>query len=340
MSRSKTSSDQPKRLPPALLGDKSNLSDQARAEILNLNGPRPLAFLWQTFSAWAVIIATIAFSIYADNIFISLLAVIIIATRFNIFGLLIHEQVHFLGLRGRYGDLIANLLVAYPLFGITVESYAKVHLSHHKFYFTEKDPDHLRKNGVDWTFPMSSGHIAKLVLSDVLGLSFIKFLKGKRFEKTTFFKRPYPFPKWVRPVFYLVVAALLTYTGTWNILLLYWVLPLVTVLPLIVRLGAISEHVYNLTGASVVESSPLIIQKWWEKLLLPNLNFTLHPYHHFYPGVAWLNLPKVHEIFRREKLVSDENTFYGYWAYLRYLQSSEVKPLTIRGMPDHRTHIT
>src|SRR5580765_2191002 len=29
--------------------------------------------------------------------------------------------------------------------------------------------------------------------------------------------------------------------------------------------------------------------------------FCYAPYHHFYPGVAWMNLPKVHKIFSREK---------------------------------------
>ena len=323
--------NQPERLPSALLGDKSNLSDKARLEILNLNGARPVAFLGQAFRAWAVIVGMIAFANSMDSVLVNLVAIIIIATRFNIFGLLVHEQVHFLGLRGRYGDVIADLIVAYPLLGVTIKSYAKVHLSHHKFYFTDKDPDHLRKAGIDWTFPMSSLHLAKLIFSDIVGLSFIKLLRGKHHENTKFFQRPHPSPQWLRYLFYLVTAGLLTYTGTWNIFVMYWMVPLLTVFPLIVRLGAISEHVYNMPGASVIESSPLIIQKWWEKLLLPNLNFTFHAYHHFYPGVAWLNLPRVHDIFKRERLVSEPNVFYGYWAYLKYLQSSQQKPATLAG---------
>lgn len=329
--------NQPERLPSALLGDKSNLSDKARLEILNLNGARPLAFLGQAFRAWVVIIGMIAFASYMDSLLISLVAIIIIATRFNIFGLLVHEQVHFLGLRGRYGDAIADLIVAYPLLGVTIKNYAKVHLSHHKFYFTDKDPDYLRKAGADWTFPMSSLHLAKLILSDIVGLSFIKLLRGKRHESTKLFQRPHPSPLWLRYLFYLVTAGLLTYTGTWNIFVMYWVVPLLTVFPLIVRLGAISEHVYNMPRASVIESSPLIIQKWWEKLLLPNLNFTFHAYHHFYPGVAWLNLPRVHDIFKREKLVNESNVFYGYWAYLKYLQSSQQKPVTLAGSSSRGT---
>src|SRR5947207_6748989 len=154
-------------LPSPLVADKSGLSPQVREEIFALSGARPFAFLSQAFGAWAVTIAVIALAVQLDNIWLSILAIVIIATRFNILALLVHEQVHFLGLRGRYGDLIANLLAAYPLLGVTVEGYAKVHLSHHKYYFTDDDPDFERKSGADWTFPMSRVRLVGLFLSDL-----------------------------------------------------------------------------------------------------------------------------------------------------------------------------
>src|SRR5689334_19221720 len=221
-------------LAPALIGDKSSLSNEAREKIRALSGARPVAFLAQAAGAWAVILAAIAAAVYANTLWVTLLVIAIIATRFNILALLVHEQVHFLGLRGRYGDLVANLLVAYPLLGITVEGYAGVHLSHHKHFFTEKDPDFLRKSGVDWTFPMPTAHLVKLFLSDLLGLTFIKLLLGKRLEDASVFRRPNPTPKWIRPCYYLAVALGLTYTGTWPLFALYWVIPLVMIFPMIV----------------------------------------------------------------------------------------------------------
>ncbi len=65
--------------------------------------------------------------------------------------------------------------------------------------------------------------------------------------------------------------------------------------------------------------SPVIVNTWWEKLLLPNLNFTLHPYHHYFPAVSYSNLPRVHEIFMKEDLVNKGMFFKGYGAYWRYL---------------------
>lgn len=312
-------------LPPALLLDsKSRLSAQARTEILKLNGSQSFLFLLQALRAWIIIITAIAIAVYVNNIWVSLLSILIVATRFNIFALLIHEQVHFLGIRGKYGDLIVNLLVGYPLLVTSVENYAKVHLSHHKYFFTQKDPDLLRKSGVDWTFPMNYFHLTKLFLSDLFGLTFIKLLKGKRMEQQNIFSRPHQYPTWIKPTYYIGIAILLTYTNMWSIFFLYWVLPLLTVFPAIVRLGAITEHIYNLPEANLIESSPLILLSWWEKLLLPNLNFSLHIYHHYYPGVACFNLPKVHQIFKRENLINEENIFYGYWAYLKYLQKNKI----------------
>jgi fatty acid desaturase len=312
-------------LPPALVGDKRRLSSSARAEIRGLTGARPIAFVLQALCAWAVIFGTIAAATKIDSLWFTMFALIVISTRINILALLVHEQVHYLGIKGKHGDSAANLLIAYPLLGISVEDYARVHLAHHRYYFTDKDPDHLRKAGTDWTFPMSYLHLAKLLLSDIVGLTFVRFLRGKRSETTHLFRRTHPSPRWLRPLFLLGIAALLTWSGTWSLFFLYWVLPLLTVFQVIVRLGAVCEHVYNLPGADVIESSPIIIQPWWEKILLPNLNFTFHIYHHFYPGVAWANLPKVHEIFRRENLVNEQNVFRGHGAYLRYLQTRETK---------------
>jgi fatty acid desaturase len=115
----------------------------------------------------------------------------------------------------------------------------------------------------------------------------------------------------------------------WPVFLLYWALPLLTIFPAIVRLGAITEHIYDLPSATVADASPLMLQTWWEKLLIPNLNFTLHPYHHYYPGIAHNNLPEVHRIFQRENLVVEKNVFHGYWSFLKYLQSSQAKTFDV-----------
>lgn len=310
-----------------LLGDRQSLSPAARAEILALNGSRPRTFLLTALYAWAVIIAVVWWAVEAQNIWVSLFAIVIVATRQNMLGLLVHDQAHCLGFPAKPGDLIANLLAGYPLLVLTVEGYAQVHLSHHKYYFTEKDPDFLRKRGPEWTFPMPGRNLGKLLLTDLLGLNVWRLIKGKKLQGDAF-KRSAPTPKWVRLLFYAGLVAVLSASQTWGIFLVYWVLPLLTVFQVIVRWGAICEHRYNILNASVADSSPIIVPRWWEKLLLPNLNFTLHPYHHFFPGISFSLLPKVHEIFRREGLLDDRQVFHSYAAYLKYLIRPTELPQT------------
>lgn len=306
-------------LPPAVLGDKSSLSLQARAELDKLAGRRPRQFLVQLVLAWAIIIAAIDTAVYANNVWVSILAILIVATRQHIFLLLIHEQAHCLAFKSRFGDLIVNLFAAYPLFVMTVEGYAQVHLSHHRYYFTEKDPDILRKSGENWTFPMPKWKLAKLFLSDLFAMNVWKMIKGKMAKSNyTLFMRPSKIPSWIRPVYYLTVAAILTLTDAWGIFLIYWLLPTVTIFQAIVRWGALCEHQY-VPGAGVPETSPIIMPLWWERLILPNLNFNMHPYHHFFPGIAFCELPRTHQIFQREGLIDESAVFNGYFSYLKYL---------------------
>lgn len=286
-----------------------------------MSGARPGAFLRAAATTWLTIGLAIAAALHFHNIFVTVFAIYIVATRQNLLGLMIHEQTHYLGLKGKYGDWIANLLVAYPLLAMSIEGYAKIHLRHHRYYFSQQDPDFLRKQGPEWTFPMAPGKLGLLLLSDVTGVSFIRFLlrpKAKEGGANTFNRRN-PSPKWLKPAFLFTVAVILTLVGGWTSFLLFWMLPLVTILPAIVRWGAICEHAYGEEGASVEETSPIIMPTLLSKIFLPNMNFAMHPYHHFFPGVAFCNLPALHRVFEEAGLIHQPMLFSGQIAYLRFI---------------------
>lgn len=316
------------KLPAAVKGTRADLSPEARAKIRKLMGARPLPFLVQLVVAWSVIIGAIIAAETVDNIWATALAILVIATRQNVFALLVHEQAHHLGFARKWGDLFVNLTAAYPLIFITVQDYAQVHLLHHKFFFKDKDPDRHRKSGDEWSFPMKKRKLFRLFLNDILGANFVKLYKGKKLKKDrpAPFKRKMAIPKWAGSAFLLGALTVFILTGTWDIFLIYWMLPLLTVFQIIIRWGALCEHKYNLPGAALEDSTPIIRLSWWEKLLLPNLNFHFHLYHHYYSNVSWSNLPRLHEIFREDGLVNDNNIFNGYGAYFRALTTvNEVK---------------
>lgn len=317
------------RLSSALKGGKDALSPAAQAEILALNAPRPGRFLLEVAKVWAVIAGAIGLALWAGHWWTTVLAIVVVATRQNCLGLLVHEQTHLglggragsRGVAGRYGDWICNLLCAYPLLVLTVEGYARVHLTHHSAYFKDNDPDHIRKSGEEWTFPKSGWALSKLFLGDLLGLNTLKLIRGKKGTpgQTVAFERRGQVPRWLRPVFLIVLIAALSYAQAWGYFLLFWFLPLMLGLPAIVRWGAICEHEYNRPNADMLESTPIIIQPVWERCLMPMLNFGMHAYHHLWPAIPFSRLEQVHAIFQREGLVNEDRIFHGSIPYLRFL---------------------
>ena len=245
-----------KPLPVAVRAGKADLPPSLLEEIKPLKSPRPVRFLAELAAAWLVIIGSIALAVQVDHWAATALAVLVIATRQNVLALLVHDHAHNTCLKTSPGDLLVNLFAAYPMLVLTVEDYAKVHLTHHAKYFSEEDPDHIRKSGEEWNYPMRPAQFLKILAGDIVGLNVIKLIRGKRaLAHDTTYTRDNHVPRWLRPVYYLIAAALLTLTGTWDLFLLYWVLPLFTVFQVIVRWGAVCEHQYNRLDASVQETA-------------------------------------------------------------------------------------
>jgi fatty acid desaturase len=311
---------------PAVERSRDSLPRSLVATVHELNGSDPKSFTLTLATAWVVIVGAIVTAESIGAWWASVLAILIVATRMNVLGLLVHDQVHMLGYRGRFGDLIVNVFCAYPLLLLTVQGYARVHLAHHRDYFTPRDPDHVRKSGKDWTFPKPPAELMLIAIRDLLGLNLISLIRGKNAEQgLERFARRSVDPAWARPLFALAVIVIVTLTGSWRIATIYWFLPIATIMQLIVRWGAICEHEYNHEGGDVRETTPLIELRWWERLLLPNLNFSLHIYHHYFPGVPFSRLPEVHRLFCEAGFVNRTAVFHGYWAYLRHLTGSPVE---------------
>jgi fatty acid desaturase len=293
-----------------------------------LTRPAPGRWLLQCAFIWATVALLIAAAELADHWLVTTLAVILIGSRQLALGYLMHDQAHHNAFRFRGGDIIANCLAAYPLLVATTEKYAQVHLNHHRNYFTDQDPDFVRKNGPEWTYPQTRTELLRTFARELLGLNLVRLIKGKTLGKAAPFKRLAPIPTWVRPTYYVTAAVLLTLVGGWGAFLLYWLLPLLTVMQALLRFEAICEHQYGLAAARVEDSTPLIILPWWQRLLIPDLNFGMHVYHHYYPSVPFCDLPKVHRIFEREGLVHDGHVFYGYGGIVKTVLARPSKKTT------------
>ncbi|MBV9508465.1 MAG: fatty acid desaturase [Acidobacteriia bacterium] len=306
-------------MPSPIIVRRADVPQELKRELQRLMRPAPKAFFLQWFWAWMLVGTSVYAAVHFHQLWLSILVVLFVATRQNVLALLMHEQTHRLCSRQKWADFFCELLVAYPLL-VTLEGYRRVHLSHHAAYFTDSDPDYLRKQGEEWTFPQQTAYFFRTLLRDLAGLNVFKTLKSKGMSETaSAAKANFAPPRWLRPAFFGALFLLLTLTHTWTVYLIYWLLPLCTVMQLFIKWGAISEHKYNLIHPSVEESTPLIELRWWERLLLPNLNFTLHIYHHWYPTIPACHLPKVHQMFREASLVDDRYVYHGYGEFVRSL---------------------
>lgn len=304
---------------PAVSGGHNSLSKEGQEAVKKLRGVNPKGFILKALSAWFSIAVALFVAIYLGNWFVSVLAIMYIGTRQNILGLLVHEQTHRLGFKTKLGDYIANIFCAYPL-GVTLEGYRKVHLAHHDHFFTEEDPDYIRKQGIAWSFPKKAKDFFLLVLGDLFGLNIFKNYKSKQAGIVNAeYNIHGPILVLIRIACFGILFYLLTIYGVWSYFLLYWALPLFTVLQVIVRWGAICEHRYNLINPSLEEATPMILPTWWERLILPNINFNYHIYHHWYVSIPFTRLPEVHKIYQKEGLVKSGNVFNGYLSYLKFL---------------------
>lgn len=319
-----------KKLIPAV-GELTTAHVLAKEKISHLKVNAPISFLIHLSFAWTFIVFIIFLTQQFHSFWFSLLALFLIAGQQNALAVLMHEQVHHLAFKSRLGDLFVNIFTAYPIL-ITVEGYRKVHMSHHKFFMTEKDPDFSRKSGADWDFPMAPRHILKLILMDLLGLNFIELLKSKDIQNEENIKDTHHL--YIRLSYYIIILATAYFTHTLGLILLYWILPLVTIMRISVRFSAVFEHRYNLVNPSITEATPLIKMKWWEHLLYPTLNFIpYHIYHHLYPTVPFSNLPKVHAIYKKEGLVYEEYVYPSLGNYIKSL----IKKSTIKQIDTNLT---
>lgn len=306
-------------LPSPVSGGHSALSSEGKKKIKELSGPRPGVFLATLSVTWASIFGAMWLAAWANNTAVYIAVILFIGTRQNILALLIHEQTHYLCSRKPWGDVVTNLFAAWPIVVVTIEGYSKTHLSHHAHYFTENDPDFVRKRGKEWTFPMKVRFLFWLFFKDSIGGTFLELLSGKRKAKEGLVKREAVLPVECRIFFYAAIIGASIFFGFWKEILLMWLIPLFVVLPFIVRFSAICEHKYDVASGKIEESTATIILRWWERLLFPRLHFNYHIYHHFYPSISFCNLPKVHALYQKEGLVDERNLFRGYPAYFRYL---------------------
>jgi len=246
---------------------------------------------------WMVIAASVAVAVHMQNLWINLLAIVLIGTRQHALFIVVHEATHWqLARNKKTNDWISDLFCAFPILFDT-EIFRRNHLAHHRHLNTQADPDVQRKTRqTGWILPAKPMKVALFIPAFVLAIGpkeiipvlwgFCGFNDLKRWKS----ERDVMIGK---SLYYASAVALIWYLGIAKEVALYWITPLLFVLPFIARVRNLAEHaVISLENEN--NATREVLPGWIEGFLLSPHNVNYHLTHHKYPHIPFYHLRDAH----------------------------------------------
>lgn len=260
---------------------------------------------------WLVILAAGGLAIHLGHWAAYVAAMIVIATRQQALGVLLHDATHYLLFTNRtVNDVVSDLCVAFPL-GMSTTLYRATHFRHHRYTNSEQDPD-LAYQVHDhdwWDWPKSRWRCAWILVKSILGLNLMAAKDAYRqWSPTLNLFKPLPenggppFSLRARVLFVLssvVLYAVLISTGLFFKFLLLYAVPGLTILNLVNRIRATSEHI-RVPGTHELNSTRTVIPTVLERLFIAPYHVNYHLEHHIFPSVPGYNLPRLHGLLMQD----------------------------------------
>jgi len=283
---------------------------------------------WRSLGAVALTAAVISFAIaFGVAVWPSpwiALSVVVVGVQQHAMFILAHESAHYRLFRWRIlNDAVGRAIGMAS--GISMCTYRVIHRLHHNNLYTDEDPDTAIHGG----YPRGVAYLWKKLALDLVGLNswktFAYFFGAPALNAdTNRAARPLDDTspalrasarkdRWAVVAFQLGAPLVMLAMGGVQALaqyLVFWLLPLLTVLQPILRLRAIAEH-----GAVSDLSSPLTAARsnrtssspgnvLGRALLFPH-HVNYHLEHHLYPAVPHYRLPALH------RLLNDKGALAG-----------------------------
>ena len=279
--------------PPAL-----RLAPEALRPLQRLSTARALIAVAGT---WSLIAVSIAAALWSGHWAVWIAAALVVGRCQHALAVLMHDAAHYRMLDHRgWNDFVGHWLCAKPI-ASHLYIYRTVHLRHHRYLHTDKDPD----LSLSAPFPCGRLSFVRKLLRDATGISALVMRGYVQVDKETERMRFTPFSGnlfryWMPPTvatraLAAVVIGALVYAGYGPALLVLWVLPLLIVYQVILRMRGVLEHaavpdkVDPLRNArTVVSRNPLA------RFFLNPHHVAYHLEHHLYPGVPHYHLPRLH----------------------------------------------
>jgi fatty acid desaturase len=244
-----------------------------------------------------MIIATIALALWSHSAIVWLLTIFVIARCQHALMVLAHDAAHFRLLENRFwNDFVGNWICFFPV-GSSLTAYRNIHLRHHRFLHTDKDPD----LSLSRPYPASAASWRRKLLRDISGISelqirgYIEVEHGRSHFARGRMGRDFTPAATARRLGLVALLAALLYAGYFPAFMVLWVIPQMTVQRVIARIRAVLEHGGVPDANDGLRNARTIVSR------NPILRFMMNPHHvayhlehHLFPAVPHYNLAKLH----------------------------------------------
>ncbi len=271
---------------------------------------------WMLVHCWGVIFGAMALFAFFPNVLTFLMGITIIGSRQLGLAIIQHEASHGMLFRTRkLNEVLGQWIAASPML-IAMKNYRIRHMAHHRFTRTEKDPE----NYLYTPFPVSKHSMARKILRDFTGVSFVRtqagifaFLWGKPEGRWARLKDFYG----VTVCFYTVFIAAFALMGRMDLFLLMWVLPMITTQQFFLRIRNIAEHATVPDLENPLKNSRTTLANAFERMTFAPYWVNFHIEHHMVPFVPCWRLPEVHKIMLSKGFGRDMEIAHGYRAIIK-----------------------
>ena len=328
----------------AVVARSAKLGDSCVREIPRLLTKEEIRDLSQIDSVKFTAAALLEFGLIAAAVWIGetwwnpvvyVLAVIVVGSRINGLGALMHDAAHYRGYANRELNDFVGELLALPT-SSSMAGYRNTHFAHHRELNSDNDPDWQRNLGlVEYEFPAPPRRMLMYIAQYLSGLKTATAVFG--FHKN---KETRDIPAAVARARLCFFAGLLLASiafGFWKLLLLYWIVPLLTVFLAIRYIRSVAEH-YAVEHENVLNESRTVLAPFWQLWLIAPWGLNYHLEHHLFPGVPCFRLGELHRLLMmRDPYPKIAHITHGYFSgLLRDCASTPPTETTVLHDPQPR----
>lgn len=262
---------------------------------------------------WLIIAGAFLLSQYLEHIVAYLVSVLVIASRQRAFDNLTHEASH--GNLLKHPSLnkwISWLFVTFPIF-TSLTAYRKSHFIHHRYLSEENDPDLQRYKMFGLDNPPSGFKFILLhVIRPLTSFHAPRYIYGTL--SSFIYSKDIPlFEQKLRFLYWAVIITVSIQYNFWDLMLLYWLIPYMTVLQIIRYFAEMSEHAGLMKNEDpLLKTRNVFGNTLFLKFMYPHHDH-YHLVHHLFPGIPHYNLPKAHAILMEEEEYCKARHCIGYF---------------------------